>query len=152
VPREGGGSYTIRPMWLTLIYGAAALAFRNPLIADRSYYSAAPAALVVDDVLYIAAGRDEAPPDVNDFIMREWQLFATKDVSRGKWTHYPGSCGRSRCSLGRRPAALPQPPAAESGRFVGFSFPRVVTGTVRLHFEGPVAVQEWEVLGSLSTR
>jgi hypothetical protein len=77
-------------MWLTLIYGAAALAFRNPLIADRSYYSAAPAALVVDDVLYIAAGRDEAPPDVNDFIMREWQLFATKDVSRGKWTHYPG--------------------------------------------------------------
>jgi hypothetical protein len=62
----------------------------NPIIADGSYYSADPAPLVVGDTLYIVVGRDEAPPDVNDFIMREWQLLATKDVKSGRWTHYPG--------------------------------------------------------------
>lgn len=77
-------------MWLTLIYGVAFSVPHNPLIADGSYYSADPAPLVVGEELYVVAGRDEAPPDVNDFIMREWQIFATKDVRGGRWTHYPG--------------------------------------------------------------
>jgi hypothetical protein len=62
----------------------------NPIIADGSYYSADPAPVVVGDTLYILAGRDEAPADVNDFIMNEWQIFATQDVASGKWQHYPG--------------------------------------------------------------
>jgi hypothetical protein len=62
----------------------------NPILSDGSYYSADPAPIVVGDTLYIFAGRDEAPPDVNDFIMNEWQLFATKDVSSHVWQHYPG--------------------------------------------------------------
>lgn len=61
----------------------------NPILADGSYYSADPAPVVVGDTLYILAGRDEAAPDENDFIMNEWQLFATKDVASGNWTHYP---------------------------------------------------------------
>jgi hypothetical protein len=62
----------------------------NPILADGSYYSADPAPIVVGDTLYIIAGRDEAPAGVNDFIMKEWQLFATKDVAKGRWLHYPG--------------------------------------------------------------
>ena len=62
----------------------------NPILSDGSYYSADPAPIVVGDTLYILAGRDEAAPDVNDFIMNEWQLFATKDVASKRWLHYPG--------------------------------------------------------------
>ena len=62
----------------------------NPILGDGSYYSADPAPLVVGGTLYILAGRDEAPPGVNDFIMNEWQIFATRDVASGTWQHYPG--------------------------------------------------------------
>jgi hypothetical protein len=62
----------------------------NPILSDGSYYSADPAPVVVGNMLYILAGRDEAPPNRNDFIMNEWQLFATKDVASKKWLHYPG--------------------------------------------------------------
>ncbi|MFT4198363.1 MAG: family 43 glycosylhydrolase [Pseudoxanthomonas sp.] len=58
-------------------------------MADGRYYSADPAPLVADGRLYILAGRDEAAADVNDFVMKEWQLLATDDVARGRWTHYP---------------------------------------------------------------
>lgn len=62
----------------------------NPILSDGSYYSADPAPIVVGDTLYILAGRDEAPADVNNFIMNEWQLFATKNVASKTWLHYPG--------------------------------------------------------------
>ena len=67
----------------------AAAATENPIIGDGSVYSADPATLVVDDTLYIFAGRDEAGPEVNDFIMNEWQAFSTSDVDGGSWEHYP---------------------------------------------------------------
>lgn len=62
----------------------------NPILSDGSYYSADPAPIVVGDTLYILAGRDETPPDRNDFVMNEWQIFATKDVASHEWLHYPG--------------------------------------------------------------
>lgn len=61
----------------------------NPILSDGSYYSADPAPVVVGDTLYILAGRDEAPANVNNFIMNEWQLFATKNVASKTWLHYP---------------------------------------------------------------
>ena len=61
----------------------------NPILSDGSYYSADPAPIVVGDTLYILAGRDEAPPNINNFVMNEWQLFATKDVASKRWLHYP---------------------------------------------------------------
>lgn len=61
----------------------------NPILGDGSVYSADPTALVVDDTLYIHAGRDEAGPTVNDFIMNEWQAFSTTDVAADSWTHHP---------------------------------------------------------------
>lgn len=68
----------------TIIHSAG-----NPILADGSYYSADPAPIVVGNTLYILAGRDEAPADVNDFIMNEWQIFATDDVASHIWRHYP---------------------------------------------------------------
>lgn len=61
----------------------------NPILADGRFYSTDPAPLVDGDTLYLLAGRDEAPPGVNDFIMNEWQLLATKDPAAGRWVHYP---------------------------------------------------------------
>ncbi|RUN75924.1 glycosyl hydrolase family 43 [Sphingomonas sp. TF3] len=61
----------------------------NPILADGRSYSTDPAPVVIGDSLWILAGRDEAPPGVNDFIMNEWQLLATKDPAKGDWTHYP---------------------------------------------------------------
>lgn len=67
----------------------AAAATENPIIGDGSVYSADPATLVVDDELYIFAGRDEAGETQNDFIMNEWQAFSTSDVDGGSWEHHP---------------------------------------------------------------
>ncbi|MEG3175770.1 family 43 glycosylhydrolase [Sphingomonas sp. RB3P16] len=61
----------------------------NPILADGRSYSTDPAPFVVDDTLWILAGRDEAPAGVNDFIMNEWQLLSTKDPAAGEWLHYP---------------------------------------------------------------
>lgn len=60
----------------------------NPILADGSIYSADPAPLVVNDTVYILAGRDEAGPDENSFIMNQWQIFESKTAtpSGGEWT------------------------------------------------------------------
>lgn len=67
----------------------ATAATENPIIGDGSVYSADPATLVVDDELFIYAGRDEAGPTTNDFIMNEWQAFSTTDPASGAWEHHP---------------------------------------------------------------
>ncbi|WYZ39984.1 hypothetical protein EsH8_IV_000325 [Colletotrichum jinshuiense] len=60
----------------------------NPILADGSIYSADPAPLVVNDTLYILAGRDEAGPTENGFVMNEWQIFEAKnpDPAGADWT------------------------------------------------------------------
>jgi hypothetical protein len=60
----------------------------NPILSDGRYYSTDPAPLVVGDTLWILAGRDEAPADINDFIMNEWQALSTRDPASGDWLHY----------------------------------------------------------------
>jgi hypothetical protein len=47
----------------------------NPIVRD--IFTADPAALVVNDRLYIYTGRDEATPTQNDFVMREWHAFSS---------------------------------------------------------------------------
>lgn len=69
--------------------GVLVVAPGNPILADGRYYSTDPAPFVDGDTLWILAGRDEAPPNVNDFIMNEWQLLSTKDPASGRWRHYP---------------------------------------------------------------
>ncbi|KAH6700656.1 glycosyl hydrolase [Leptodontidium sp. MPI-SDFR-AT-0119] len=60
----------------------------NPILADGSIYSADPAPIVVDETVYILAGRDEAGPAQNSFIMNEWQIFEARapNPNGGSWT------------------------------------------------------------------
>ncbi|KAF6821991.1 xylosidase arabinosidase [Colletotrichum musicola] len=60
----------------------------NPILADGSVFSADPAPLVVNDTLYILSGRDAAGPNVNGFVMNEWQIFEAKnpDPAGADWT------------------------------------------------------------------
>ncbi|KRA59174.1 glycosyl hydrolase family 43 [Caulobacter sp. Root655] len=60
----------------------------NPILSDGQYYSTDPAPVVIGDTLWILAGRDAAPADVNDFIMNEWQALSTRDPASGDWLHY----------------------------------------------------------------
>lgn len=62
----------------------------NPILADGRFYTTDPAPLVDGDTLYILTGRDVADPEVNDFIMPEWQLLSTRDPGSRKWRHMPG--------------------------------------------------------------
>ena len=62
----------------------------NPILDDGRFYTTDPAPLVDGDTLYILTGRDMADPEVNDFIMPEWQLLSTHDPASHKWQHIPG--------------------------------------------------------------
>ncbi|SEM41615.1 Glycosyl hydrolases family 43 [bacterium A37T11] len=57
----------------------------NPII--RHTYSADPAALVYQDKLYIYAGHDEAPARQEAYIMNEWLVFSSADLTN--WTEHP---------------------------------------------------------------
>jgi hypothetical protein len=61
--------------------GPAVRTPHNPILSDERYFSADPAPFVVGDTLFILAGRNEAPPRVNDFVMNGWQLLTTTDVA-----------------------------------------------------------------------
>ncbi len=62
----------------------------NPILGDGNDYTSDPAPLVVDGTLYLLTGRDMARPDVNDFVMPEWQMLVTRgDPRAGTWRHYP---------------------------------------------------------------
>ncbi len=84
----------------------------NPILSDGRFYSTDPAPFVDGDTLWILAGRDEAAADVNDFVMKEWQLLSTTDPAKGIWRHYPAVA---------RPAAVfawAEPGRAYAGQIV----------------------------------
>lgn len=60
----------------------------NPIVRDL--FTADPAALAHDGRLYVFTGRDEAPPDHADFLMREWHAFSTTAPAPdpGAWEHH----------------------------------------------------------------
>ncbi|KAI1076765.1 glycosyl hydrolase family 43 protein [Whalleya microplaca] len=61
----------------------------NPILADGTIYSADPAPLVVNDTVYIIAGRDEAGPTENSFVINEWEVLSARDPSPAggsEWT------------------------------------------------------------------
>lgn len=101
----------------------------NPILADGRYYSTDPAPFVDGNTLWILAGRDEAGPGVNDFVMNEWQLLATGDPATGVWRHYP---------------AIARPEAvfawAEPGRAYAGQIVRARNG--RFYFYAPVLQSE----------
>lgn len=66
------------------VAGSAAPAHPNPVVTH--VYTADPAALVHDGVLYVHAGRDQAPPGHQNFVMNEWRVLSTTDLVN--WTDH----------------------------------------------------------------
>lgn len=64
---------------------AQTLALNNPIIKDK--YTADPAALVYKDKVYLYAGHDQAPDDVNSYRMNEWLLYSSSDMVN--WQEHP---------------------------------------------------------------
>ncbi len=65
--------------------GNTALTINNPIIKDK--YTADPAALVYKDKVYLYAGHDQAPDDVNSYRMNEWLLYSSSDMVN--WQEHP---------------------------------------------------------------
>lgn len=59
--------------------------FNNPIITDK--YTADAAAIVHDDKVYIYAGHDQAPNDVNAYRMHEWLVYSSSDMVN--WESHP---------------------------------------------------------------
>ncbi|MBK0369504.1 glycoside hydrolase family 43 protein [Flavobacterium agrisoli] len=57
----------------------------NPIITDK--YTADPGALVYKDKVYIYAGHDQAPNDVNSYRMNEWLVYSSSDMKT--WKEHP---------------------------------------------------------------
>ncbi|MCP9236210.1 glycoside hydrolase family 43 protein [Lewinella sp. JB7] len=59
--------------------------FNNPIIQDK--YTADPAALVYNDMVFLYTGHDEAPLDFHFYKMNEWLVFSSTDMVH--WEEYP---------------------------------------------------------------
>jgi len=57
----------------------------NPIITHK--YTADPAALVYNGVVYLYAGHDQCPPDRDRYQMHEWLVFSSTDMVN--WTEHP---------------------------------------------------------------
>lgn len=61
------------------------LNFNNPIITDK--YTADAAAIVHNDKVYLYAGHDQAPNDVNAYRMHEWLVYSSEDMVH--WQEHP---------------------------------------------------------------
>ena len=61
------------------------LKFNNPIITNK--YTADAAALVYNNKVYLYAGHDEAPNDVNAYRMYEWLVYSSSDMI--SWKEHP---------------------------------------------------------------
>ena len=61
------------------------LKINNPIIKEK--YTGDPAALVYKDKVYIYAGHDEAPNDLNFYKMNEWLVYSSSDMVN--WEEHP---------------------------------------------------------------
>ncbi|WP_117624639.1 glycoside hydrolase family 43 protein [Neotamlana nanhaiensis] len=61
------------------------LKLNNPIITDK--YTADAAAMVHDNTVYLYAGHDQAPNDVNAYRMHEWLVYSSTDMVH--WEEHP---------------------------------------------------------------
>jgi hypothetical protein len=57
----------------------------NPIITHK--FTADPTVLVFNNTVYLYTGHDQAPPDVDEYIMKEWLCFSSTDLQH--WTEHP---------------------------------------------------------------
>ncbi|MBN1796209.1 MAG: glycoside hydrolase family 43 protein [Sedimentisphaerales bacterium] len=80
-------SKTLSFIWLILIlnlFCAVGLA-ANPVVTHK--YTADPAAMVYDGMVYLYTGHDEAPKNLHTYRMNEWLCFSSGDMVN--WTEHP---------------------------------------------------------------
>jgi beta-xylosidase len=56
----------------------------NPVI--RHKFTADPTVIVSNDTVYLYTGHDQAPADVNQYVMNEWLCFSSRDLAN--WTEH----------------------------------------------------------------
>lgn len=61
------------------------LQLNNPVIKDK--FTADPAALVVNNTVYLYVGHDEAPDDHGFYLMNEWLVYSSNDMVN--WKEHP---------------------------------------------------------------
>jgi len=59
--------------------------FNNPIITEE--FTADPAAIVYNDSVYLYAGHDVAPDNVNSYRMNEWLVYSSSDMVN--WKEHP---------------------------------------------------------------
>ena len=59
--------------------------FHNPVVKTK--FTADPAALVDNGTVYLYTGHDEAPAPLNQYVMKEWLCFSSRDMV--SWTEHP---------------------------------------------------------------
>jgi beta-xylosidase len=59
--------------------------FGNPVISHK--YTADPAAIEHNGTVYMYTGHDEPPAGVNDYVMKDWLVFSSKDMVH--WQEHP---------------------------------------------------------------
>ncbi len=74
----------------------------NPLFTDVR--TADPAALVVEDTVYLYTGHDEAKDNNSFFMMHDWLVFSSKDMKTGRLMAL-----NSKPKISAGPKAMPGP-------------------------------------------
>jgi len=65
--------------------GTAQLITGNPVITDK--YTADPAAMVYQNTVYLYAGHDEAPAKQERYVMNEWLVYSSENMT--DWKEHP---------------------------------------------------------------
>ncbi|MDO3384031.1 family 43 glycosylhydrolase [Gilvimarinus algae] len=74
--------FLTRALGAVLFALAASSQADNPIIKER--FSADPAAIVHDGKVYLYVGHDQAAPDGDFFVLREWNIYSSTDLEN--WT------------------------------------------------------------------
>jgi len=89
---------------------------QNPIITNK--YTADPAAVVYKDSVYLYAGHDEAPNNVNSYVMNEWLVYSSADMIN--WKEHPSPLNVKAFSWAKKDAWASQV-IERNGKFYWFA-------------------------------
>lgn len=102
-----------KPLYVVLGLAVSGLCVAgNPVITER--FSADPAALVHDGVVYLYAGHDEAQADGDFFVLREWSIYSSENLQ--DWV-LEGSLPRTAFAWARGDSAWASQAIEHEGKF-----------------------------------
>jgi beta-xylosidase len=71
-------------IFLITVFGRSSSISGNPVI--RGKFTTDPAAIVYHDTVFLYTGHDEAPPDVQKYVMHDWLCYSSADMV--SWTEH----------------------------------------------------------------